>query len=548
MKHIIPVLVLIGLLVGCGISAPPSVPLEPNLRLEPAAEACTSFCLDNGDHCVFGANQDNTIDAGLLFVNQRGVLKTGWDPSTSGEYARWISRYGSVTVVHGGYQMAWAGMNEAGLMFSTMALGETENPAPDETPPLVGSFWAQYQLDNYSTVEQVLASRSQVRIAENVDHYLFCDRTGECATIEFIEGEMVYHTGETLPVSALANSTYRESLTAWEDGRAVSGVSIYSLEPGCCLERAGLEVGDLIVAVDGVELSLGTDVRGVFAEAFANHEPGDHLELMVIRPGEEGAAPVMVELISEVNDDGEEVASLDHLSLLSETSAARFGIAAERMAMFEPSGADEAVAYAFDTLEAVSQPATAWSIVFDPVNLRMHFRTNWNPQIRFVDLNDLDLSCSAPVLMTDIHVAGAGDIAHDLVPYSHRVCLDHSMAFFEQYQRLDYPRFLIDILLGGLERFPCVEEQVAGMDDPERVLAETEPLLPPRVEWAGRWILSNPGLIWGLLSLISLVVVVWHGARNRALAGRGLAWILVVVFLGPLGLLIYLLNQRRPRV
>jgi len=24
---------------------------------------CTAFCLDNGDHCVFGANQDNSLEA-----------------------------------------------------------------------------------------------------------------------------------------------------------------------------------------------------------------------------------------------------------------------------------------------------------------------------------------------------------------------------------------------------------------------------------------------------------------------------------------------------
>ena len=113
-----------------------------------ANQACSSFCLDNGDHCVFGANQDNQIDIGQIFVNKRNVLKTAWDPSTMGEFARWISRYGSVTIVHAGYQMAWAGMNEVGLMISTMALGATQNPPQDERPPLASSFWAQYQLDN----------------------------------------------------------------------------------------------------------------------------------------------------------------------------------------------------------------------------------------------------------------------------------------------------------------------------------------------------------------------------------------------------------------
>ena len=110
---------------------------------------------------MFGSNQDNPIDAAMLAVKKRQVIKTAWEPSTTGEYARWISRYGSVTFDYAGYQMAWAGMNEAGLMLSTMALRKTRNPAPDSRPPLQSAFWMQYLLDSYSTVEEVIASDAQ---------------------------------------------------------------------------------------------------------------------------------------------------------------------------------------------------------------------------------------------------------------------------------------------------------------------------------------------------------------------------------------------------
>jgi len=112
-----------------------SPPVQLSTREPPQDGACTALCLDDGDHCVFGANQDNTLKIGLLLINKRSVLKTTWSPNTSGEYARWISRYGSVTVNFVGYQMAWAGMNEAGLMLSTMSLAETQPPMPDERPP-----------------------------------------------------------------------------------------------------------------------------------------------------------------------------------------------------------------------------------------------------------------------------------------------------------------------------------------------------------------------------------------------------------------------------
>ena len=101
-----------------------------------AAMACTSFVLDNDGFAIFGANLDYRIHEGLVFINKRNVAKTILDASTTGEYAEWTSKYGSVSFNIGGYQLAYAGMNEAGLVISTMFLDITENPAPDERPPL----------------------------------------------------------------------------------------------------------------------------------------------------------------------------------------------------------------------------------------------------------------------------------------------------------------------------------------------------------------------------------------------------------------------------
>lgn len=185
---------------------------------------CTSFCLDNGDHCVFGTNMDNTLKSGYLYVNKRHVLKNTWDPSTAGEYVRWISRYGSVTVNFVSYQMVWSGINEAGLMISTMSLNGSRGPAPDERPPFQSPFWMQYQLDSHSTIDQVIASDSEIRVPESqIDHYLVCDRTGACAVIEFLDGRMLVHAGEELPVKVLTNSTYEISLQAKEEIRLGGG-------------------------------------------------------------------------------------------------------------------------------------------------------------------------------------------------------------------------------------------------------------------------------------------------------------------------------------
>lgn len=56
-----------------------------------------------------------------------------------------------------------------------------------------------------ATVEDLIRSDAQVRIMETVDHYLVCDREGNCAAVEFLDGKMVCHTAGDLPVWALTN-------------------------------------------------------------------------------------------------------------------------------------------------------------------------------------------------------------------------------------------------------------------------------------------------------------------------------------------------------
>lgn len=159
----------------------------------------------------------------MLIVNKRGLRKKGWEPSTSGETASWVAKFGSVTFNCVGYQLAWAGMNEKGLAISTMALGETVNPVPDERPPLVSPLWMQHILDTCATVEDLMRSDGKVRIMETVDHYLVCDREGNCATVEFLEGKMVCHTGGDLPVRALANRPYSICVDTWKMKKELQG-------------------------------------------------------------------------------------------------------------------------------------------------------------------------------------------------------------------------------------------------------------------------------------------------------------------------------------
>ncbi len=177
-----------------------------------SASPCSSLAFLNRGYLVFGTNYDNNFAPGLLFINKRGVRKSGWEAGTTGKTASWVSRYGSVTISCVGYQLAWGGMNEKGLVFSTMALGETRPPTPDERPPLAGVIWWQYMLDTCATIDEVMEASKGVRINDTEDHYLACDRTGAVAVIECLDGRLVFRTGKDVPVPALANAPYQECL------------------------------------------------------------------------------------------------------------------------------------------------------------------------------------------------------------------------------------------------------------------------------------------------------------------------------------------------
>ena len=73
----------------------------------------------------------------------------------------------------------------------------------------------KYLLDTCSTVDEVLAAQEEVRNL-TVDHYLVVDRSGDAVTIEFLDGELVAHTGGDLPLSGLTNSPYDEVLGRWQ--------------------------------------------------------------------------------------------------------------------------------------------------------------------------------------------------------------------------------------------------------------------------------------------------------------------------------------------
>jgi choloylglycine hydrolase len=208
-KHL---LLLVVIVMQAGAQAPP-------------AGACSTFCATGAAGPVFGKNYDWEVENGLVVVNKRGVSKTAM---TSDNPARWTSVYGSVTFNQYGRELPCGGINEAGLVIEIMWLDETVFPASDHRASLPDLQWVQYHLDRSATVQHVIDGDRDVRISGDGEarvHYLVADRSGASATIEFLDGKMVSHTGEALPYAVLTNHTYERSLEYLGRHRGFGGES-----------------------------------------------------------------------------------------------------------------------------------------------------------------------------------------------------------------------------------------------------------------------------------------------------------------------------------
>ena len=185
------------------------------------ANACTNFCMDTPKGPIFGSNLDLLIPGdGLGFINRKGISKKGLYPGTTGKTINWVSKFGSVSFNMGGREMAFGGMNETGLVLSTMELLAGKFPEKDERSPLFIALWAQYVLDTCKSIDDVINVDKKVRIEDNAppQHYMISDAEGNCVVIEWLDGKSVIHSGESLPAKALSNSIYNRALAIYKRG------------------------------------------------------------------------------------------------------------------------------------------------------------------------------------------------------------------------------------------------------------------------------------------------------------------------------------------
>jgi choloylglycine hydrolase len=189
---------------------------------------CSTFMLKSANKFIIGHNLDMSFDIpGMIVVNKRNMSKTGisWfelisntKPSTPS--MTWTSKYGSITFNPLGKEFPDGGINEAGLYIQEMTLQNTVFPKEETLPKMFMMQWMQYQLDNYSTVNQVIKHISEINLDGWGWHFFVCDKSGAYAVVEFIEGTIKIYKD---PIPVLCNGPYPEELQSLEAYESFGG-------------------------------------------------------------------------------------------------------------------------------------------------------------------------------------------------------------------------------------------------------------------------------------------------------------------------------------
>jgi choloylglycine hydrolase len=169
--------------------------------------SCTTVFWNNNDQAkVVARTVDLFIpDMATILVYPRGIERQGEAGVNS---LKWKSKYGSVVVTEFKSPAASDGINEHGLSAHLLYLtGSTYEQQDEKKPALSNTLWAQYILDNYKTVDEVVKATDDFQIIATVLHnkkwplhLSIQDPSGDAAVIEFIEGKKIIYHGSQYTV------------------------------------------------------------------------------------------------------------------------------------------------------------------------------------------------------------------------------------------------------------------------------------------------------------------------------------------------------------
>lgn len=178
--------------------------------------ACTVMELSNENHVILAKSYDWFLrhGHGFSYVNPRGAERSGFSMQNAANPARWTSKFGSVTFTQFGRGFPIGGMNEKGLAVEMLQLDDANYNESDNQPFVNEAQWTQYQLDQFESVDEVIANIHQLRVVKTFIgiHYFVSDASGKTAVVEFLYGKPFVYTKNKLPLRALSNDPYEKLL------------------------------------------------------------------------------------------------------------------------------------------------------------------------------------------------------------------------------------------------------------------------------------------------------------------------------------------------
>jgi choloylglycine hydrolase len=186
-----------------------TIAVVASLGLARDAEACTRILWNDSPFGVISSRSmdwEPSTSKPLLVASPRGVARNGSMVGTSktnlANSARWKAKYGSVfvTAMDSGTS---DGMNEKGLTAHALWLNATNYGARDVSKPGVNvGLWAQYILDNATTVNQAIKLAQQIQVTPVSLGTLLVplslaveDPSGDSAIFQYIDGKLTIHHG-----------------------------------------------------------------------------------------------------------------------------------------------------------------------------------------------------------------------------------------------------------------------------------------------------------------------------------------------------------------
>ena len=188
------------------------------------SKACSAFMLKGENYCFVGFNENWKTMPGMVVMNKRDVHKQSlnWAQLTSdipnnGKKASWVSKYGSVSFNLLGIDLPCYGINEKGLFIVELFLDKTFSVSDSTKPNMFWAQWIQYQLDNFSSVEEVIFNLKDSPIIDwwptfPGSHFFISDKQGKTAAIELIEGKFHISYNENMPIPVLCNEEYQKEV------------------------------------------------------------------------------------------------------------------------------------------------------------------------------------------------------------------------------------------------------------------------------------------------------------------------------------------------